>query len=213
MRHKTRARRRRCGERGGRARARGVRRRRRRHATPSSRVFLLVDVSSKARDGDATSIARTFAKRFLTPRCVVRDDDDFKRNGGGRVDAIKKRTVDERDEGEEDASRRFRRGFARGFTTRLRRRRGWMHSSKKRLNARKRRGRNVDENDDDERINDDDRDDQYEHEFWKRKPQTNKRRRKKKKKKKNISASSAAIGHFDRSRRERRTVFCACTIN
>ena len=58
---------------------------------PPSRVFLLVDVSSKARDGDATSIARTFAKRFLTPRCVVRDDDDFKRNGGGRVDAIRKR--------------------------------------------------------------------------------------------------------------------------
>ena len=56
----------------------------RRSATrrPPSRVFLLVDVSSKARDGESTSIARTFAKRFLTPRCVVRD-----KSGGGGVDA------------------------------------------------------------------------------------------------------------------------------
>merc|ERR1712072_855537 len=83
---------------------------------PPSRVFLLVDVSSKARDGESRSIARTFAKRFLTPRCVVlRDDDDDKSNnnngGGGLVDATKR----------DDDGRRERRSYGRRRVATIRR--------------------------------------------------------------------------------------------
>ena len=131
----------------------------------------------------------------------MRDDDDFKRNGGGRVDAIKKdgRRERRRERRVATIQTRFCARFYDASTTPSR-----MDIRQKRVMLE----REEEETSTKPVGNDDDRDDQYEHEFWKRKPpQTNKRRREEEEEEERIYPRRLRrLATSDRSREKRRTV-------